>query len=114
MLQIIISFSIDSKKAGLQPPPPPPPPPPPFPSNTMTFGKKSAVNNQSTNSSIKQPPQPPMMPTFPTINNEISSQNSISVGNNNCDMMTLKKTFNTKYKLPTFNWIILKPNQVSK
>ena len=27
-------------------------------------------------------------------------------------MLTLKKTFTTKYKLPTFNWVPLKPNQV--
>lgn len=26
--------------------------------------------------------------------------------------MTIKKKFQTKYKLPTLNWIALKPNQV--
>lgn len=26
--------------------------------------------------------------------------------------MTIKKKFQTKYKLPTLNWIVLKPNQV--
>ncbi|OTF70639.1 hypothetical protein BLA29_014207, partial [Euroglyphus maynei] len=27
-------------------------------------------------------------------------------------LMTLKRTYQTKYKLPTFNWVPLKPNQV--
>lgn len=28
------------------------------------------------------------------------------------DSMTIKKKVNTKYKLPTLNWVALKPNQV--
>ena len=29
------------------------------------------------------------------------------------DAMTIKKKVATKYKLPTLNWVALKPNQVS-
>lgn len=67
------------------PPPPPGPPPPPLP-----------TLNNSSNSTILQsfiPPPPVGMPALD-------------------GAMTIKRKVQTKYKLPTLNWIALKPNQV--
>lgn len=72
-------------------PPPPPPPPPPIPP-------------QSSISSPPPPPPPPMGASIPP------PPPPPIVGSH--DMLTLKKTYTTKYKLPTFNWVPLKPNQV--
>ncbi|KAL0268219.1 UNVERIFIED_CONTAM: hypothetical protein PYX00_010245 [Menopon gallinae] len=63
-------------------PPPPPPPPPPCPVLT------------------KAPPTAPVPPPAP------------GMGLASDGAMTIKKKVLTKYKLPTLNWIALKPNQV--
>ena len=78
-------------------PPPPPPPPPPMPT-LSTFSNQSQV--------IPPPPPPPPggpIPPPPPPPAPLGASH---------DMLTLKKTFTTKYKLPTLNWITLKPNQV--
>lgn len=75
---------------GVCMPPPPPPPPPPM---NMGMGISRA--------SLPPPPPPP-----PGLFNPAAS------GGESGKMMTIRKTFTTKYKLPTFNWVPLKPNQV--
>ncbi|XP_054160556.1 formin-like protein isoform X2 [Oppia nitens] len=78
----------------IAPPPPPPPPPPLFPV-----------------SAVLMPPPPPPPPPPPIGTSVPPPPPPPSTGVSN-DMLTLKKTYNTKYKLPTFNWVPLKPNQV--
>ncbi|XP_076328093.1 LOW QUALITY PROTEIN: formin-like protein [Tachypleus tridentatus] len=63
-------------------PMPPPPPPPPPPLPISNGGQSTGI------------PPPPGQMESPT------------------DAMTIKKRYQTKYKLPTLNWIALKPTQV--
>lgn len=72
---------------------PPPPPPPPPPAQVAP----------------PPPPPPPPMSAMPPPPPPPPMGGPGVVGH---DMLTLKKTYNTKYKLPTFNWVPLKPNQV--
>ncbi|XP_046965596.1 formin-like protein isoform X1 [Vanessa cardui] len=72
--------------APVLPPPPPaplPPPPPPPPV-------------------IAPPPPAPPAPPAP----------GLMLPPHHTDAMTIKRKVDTKYKLPTLNWIALKPNQV--
>lgn len=87
--------------ALLAPPPPPPPPPsssasssscPPPPPPPMMGGPKGGL------SSFAPPPPPPVAGSMPAPDGA----------------MTIKRKVQTKYKLPTLNWIALKPNQVSE
>ncbi|GAB0098667.1 Formin-like protein [Sergentomyia squamirostris] len=76
--------------AALAPPPPPPlapPCPPPPPNGTKNIGRASPF--------IPTPPPP------------IAGQMQAPDG-----AMTIKRKVQTKYKLPTLNWVALKPNQV--
>lgn len=115
-----------------QQPPPPPPPPPPLSSSNILIPKTRA--DAVAPGSVVAPPPPPPPPPPPSSKNPVQNNLSVIHGpsktkpmapkppNNlvrndlpsdvNCDMMTLKKTFSTQYKLPTFNWLTLKPNQV--
>ncbi|XP_037031571.1 formin-like protein [Bradysia coprophila] len=76
--------------AALAPPAPPPPCPPPPP---------PALNNNSINAT-KQPPS--FIPPPPAAGFMLAPDGA----------MTIKRKVQTKYKLPTLNWIALKPNQV--
>ncbi|XP_013116718.1 formin-like protein isoform X2 [Stomoxys calcitrans] len=92
----------------LPPPPPPPappaPPPPPLGSgltpNAFTPPvpppSQRALPHQNSTSMIFQPPPPPVAGFMPAPDGA----------------MTIKRKVPTKYKLPTLNWIALKPNQV--
>lgn len=89
----------------ISPPPPPPPPPPLMP---------LSMSNQSL--PPPPPPPPPMMngpgksgpPPPPPPPPGLPPQSTSSDSN----MFTIKKNYTTKFKLPTFNWVPLKPNQV--
>ncbi|XP_053609706.1 formin-like protein isoform X2 [Plodia interpunctella] len=74
-----------------QPPPPPaaPPPPPPAPA---------------------APPPPPLTPFVPPP--PAPPAPGLMHPPQQHDAMTIKRKVDTKYKLPTLNWIALKPNQV--
>uniref|UniRef100_A0A224YZX3 Rho gtpase binding protein n=1 Tax=Rhipicephalus zambeziensis TaxID=60191 RepID=A0A224YZX3_9ACAR len=72
-------------------PPPPPPPPPPPGSNAIPVPPPMVPPLKG---GILAPPPPPGSMQAPP------------------DAMTIKRKFQTKYKLPTLNWIALKPNQV--
>lgn len=69
----------------LPPPPPAPQPPPPPPPPVIA-------------------PPPPAPPAPPAPGLMLPPQHT--------DAMTIKRKVDTKYKLPTLNWIALKPNQV--
>lgn len=104
---------------GPSPAPVPPPPPPPPPSSSMV-SPLTATNNVPKKGMAPQPPpmppanQPTQVKTTRMLQNLAKNEtnNNATINPNNCDMMTLKKTFSTQYKLPTFNWLTLKPNQV--
>lgn len=86
--------------------PPPPPPPPPMPPMIGAVGMSvppppppMPMCGGSKMEGIVPPPPPPM--GIP-----------LSQSESNPNMFTIKKNFTTKFKLPTFNWVPLKPNQV--
>lgn len=74
-------------------PPPPPPAPPMMNSFGDTMSPPPPPQKPGTTSFIPPPPMPGMMPA-PS------------------GAMTIKRKVLTKYKLPTLNWVALKPNQV--
>ncbi|KAI1304649.1 Formin-like protein 2 [Halotydeus destructor] len=85
------------------PPPPlpgtvsmPPPPPPPLPGSVAMPPPPPPLPQSFSRAGLPPPPPPPPggMP---------SSESS---------MFTIKKGYKTNFKLPTFNWVALKPNQV--
>ncbi|XP_017875904.1 formin-like protein isoform X2 [Ceratina calcarata] len=77
-----------SPSAPAPPPPPPPPCPPPPPMAPLSPG------DQKLPPPVPIPPPPAGMMQAPD------------------GAMTIKRKVQTKYKLPTLNWIALKPNQV--
>lgn len=97
-------------QASAPPPPPPPcasipPPPPPPPGSTIAPPPPPPMPGCS---SMPPPPPPPPMPGAIPPPPPMMPLPGMAAH----DMLTLKKTFNTKFKLPTFNWMALKPNQV--
>ncbi|KAL0125109.1 hypothetical protein PUN28_004332 [Cardiocondyla obscurior] len=74
--------------APVPPPPPPPPCPPPPPMAPLSVGDHKL---------------PPPVPIPPPPAGMMQAPNGA---------MTIKRKVQTKYKLPTLNWIALKPNQV--
>lgn len=83
--------AIESSEPAVMPPPIPPPPP------------ASALA-----ASTMAPPRPPPMfappPPVPPVPGYMPAPDGA---------MTIKRKYLTKYKLPTLNWVPLKPNQVS-
>lgn len=76
------------------PPPPAPVPPPPPPA-------------------APAPPPPPPPPTLvPAPPPPAPPAPGLMLPPHHTDAMTIKRKVDTKYKLPTLNWIALKPNQV--
>nr|CDP93282.1 BMA-FRL-1 [Brugia malayi] len=96
--------------------PPSPPPPPPGPPQGKGLSKLTATNHippppplpQVNNAIGKLPPPPPP----PLLNSIRSSQLSSKISPPASDVMTIKKIYNTRNKLPLLNWCPLKPNQV--
>uniref|UniRef100_A0A1I8EIQ5 GBD/FH3 domain-containing protein n=1 Tax=Wuchereria bancrofti TaxID=6293 RepID=A0A1I8EIQ5_WUCBA len=96
--------------------PPSPPPPPPGPHQGKEPSKLTAANHipppppppQVNNAIGKLPPPPPP----PLLNSIRSSQLSSKISPPASDVMTIKKIYNTRNKLPLLNWCPLKPNQV--
>uniref|UniRef100_A0A4W5QDU9 Formin like 2 n=1 Tax=Hucho hucho TaxID=62062 RepID=A0A4W5QDU9_9TELE len=76
--------------AGLAVPPPPPPPPGPM-----------AV------SAPPPPPPPPMAPPLP------GCGSPTVIFNSGLAAVKIKKPIKTKFRLPVFNWVALKPNQIN-
>ncbi|KRZ94840.1 Formin-like protein [Trichinella sp. T8] len=97
-----VDLAMDTSAKALSPPPPPPPPlPPPPPPPPMNRTASPAVL-------IPPPPPPPLAANgFPSF-----SPNNPSLPTPNTGNMTIKRRIQTKYKLPTLNWVALRPNQV--
>ncbi|VDN55010.1 unnamed protein product [Dracunculus medinensis] len=89
--------------------PPSPPPPPPGPHRIMESNVASKDEPNKTSIPPAPPPPPPVVsiscpPPAPPL-----TKNVLSPPAN--DVMTIKKVYNTKNKLPLLNWCPLKPNQ---
>ncbi|XP_043472037.1 formin-like protein isoform X2 [Leptopilina heterotoma] len=86
----IISATSPMQVSAPAPPPPPPPPPPCPPPPPATLSMKDNRGSPP----VPIPPPPAGMMQAPD------------------GAMTIKRKVQTKYKLPTLNWVALKPNQV--
>ncbi|XP_039187254.1 formin-like protein 1 isoform X2 [Crotalus tigris] len=73
------------------PQPPPPPPPPPL---LLTFGGPVA-------------PPPPPPPPPPMIDGTTFPASTVTAA------VKIKKPIQTKFRMPVFNWVALKPNQIN-
>uniref|UniRef100_H3DGD5 Formin like 2 n=1 Tax=Tetraodon nigroviridis TaxID=99883 RepID=H3DGD5_TETNG len=125
---------IHSGVAGGMPAPPPPPPPPPLPVNgawvqleavrplfSRPEGRPlsafSAVSNgpstpspaaaASEISAPLPPPPPPLAPPLPGCGTPTVIMNS------GLAAVKIKKPIKTKFRMPVFNWVALKPNQIN-
>uniref|UniRef100_A0A8C4GEA0 Formin-like 2a n=1 Tax=Dicentrarchus labrax TaxID=13489 RepID=A0A8C4GEA0_DICLA len=85
------------KKGDAAPPPPPPPPPPPLPPT----GPASLI------SAPLPPPPPPVAPPLPGCGTPTVIMNS------GLAAVKIKKPIKTKFCMPVFNWVALKPNQIN-
>ncbi|KAA0713216.1 Formin-like protein 3 [Triplophysa tibetana] len=74
---------------------PPPPPPPPPPGHSMEI------------SAPLPPPPPPCAPPLP------GSGTPTVIFNSGLTAVKIKKPIKTKFRLPVFNWVALKPNQIN-
>ncbi|XP_057191523.1 formin-like protein 2 isoform X4 [Triplophysa rosa] len=77
------------------PPPPPPPPPPPLPGPAVDIFAPMP------------PPPPPMAPPLPGCGSPTVIMNS------GLAAVKIKKPIKTKFRMPVFNWVALKPNQIN-
>ncbi|XP_023256990.1 formin-like protein 2 [Seriola lalandi dorsalis] len=82
--------------AGASAPPPPPPPPPPLPVNGTYVYKRQLP-----------PPPPPVAPPLPGCGTPTVIMNS------GLAAVKIKKPIKTKFRMPVFNWVALKPNQIN-
>ncbi|XP_017137016.1 formin-like protein isoform X4 [Drosophila miranda] len=91
-----------------QPPPPAPPIPPPPPMMPgMGLSPLGSPNGSIASTAPSPPHAPPMLCSFPPPPPPVAGFMPAPDG-----AMTIKRKVPTKYKLPTLNWIPLKPNQV--
>lgn len=97
--------------------PPPPQPTPPIPNGLPNGqiphanGPISAPNGLSAAPAATPPPPPPPPPVAPPPPPAPPAPGCMTPPHHT-DAMTIKRKVDTKYKLPTLNWIALKPNQV--
>ncbi|KAG9349246.1 hypothetical protein JZ751_027689 [Albula glossodonta] len=106
-------------QGAVSPPPPPPPPPPPGP---------GSVPNGPSGASAPPPPPPPPAPSTPSSptpssrpsRGDLPSPSSASTPG--CpaparlrisNTVKIKKPIKTKFRMPVFNWVALKPNQIN-
>ncbi|KAL5290677.1 FMNL2 family protein [Megaselia abdita] len=110
-VQISNGQSSDSSVCVPPPPPPPmiavPPPPAPPPPPMMNNGFHSFKSIQDSANNNHPPKAPPMLSSFAPPPPPVAGFMPAPDG-----AMTIKRKVQTKYKLPTLNWIALKPNQV--
>ncbi|XP_016401944.1 formin-like protein 2 [Sinocyclocheilus rhinocerous] len=82
------------------PPPAPPPPPPPLPAVDISVPMP--------------PPPPPMAPPLPGCGSPTVIMNSgLAEGPIKLYSVKIKKPIKTKFRMPVFNWVALKPNQIN-
>lgn len=97
--------AVASQAFGGSAPPPPPPPPP-------GLAASAAPPPPPLPGSCGGPPAPPKLPIGMMGGPRPPPPAPGMVSLAPPDSMTIKKKVNTKYKLPTLNWVALKPNQV--
>nr|XP_056717326.1 formin-like protein 2 isoform X2 [Euleptes europaea] len=78
-------------------PPPPPPPPPPLPGPAT----------EPVPAPPMPPPPPPSAPPLP------GTASPTVVFNSGLAAVKIKKPIKTKFRMPVFNWVALKPNQIN-
>ncbi|XP_041631337.1 formin-like protein isoform X5 [Drosophila kikkawai] len=93
--------------ASPPPPPPPAPPAPPPPPMMPGFSPMISPNGSLTSTAPSPPHAPPMLSSFQPPPPPAAGFMPAPDG-----AMTIKRKVPTKYKLPTLNWVALKPNQV--
>lgn len=89
------------------PPPPPAPPAPPPPPMMPGLSPLGSPNGSVTSTAPSPPHAPPTLSSFQPPPPPVAGFMPAPDG-----AMTIKRKVPTKYKLPTLNWIALKPNQV--
>ncbi|XP_050684285.1 formin-like protein isoform X2 [Leptidea sinapis] len=93
---------------GHMSPSPPPPPPPP----AALLNGSSAPAPPPPPAPLPPPPPPPPLSVQPPAPPPAPPAPGMLPPPHHTDAMTIKRKVDTKYKLPTLNWIALKPNQV--
>ncbi|XP_054642397.1 formin-like protein 2 isoform X4 [Dunckerocampus dactyliophorus] len=84
--------------------PPPPPPPPPLPPTGPTSDMLAPL----------PPPPPPAAPPLPGCGTPTVIMNSgLAEGPIKLFSVKIKKPIKTKFRMPVFNWVALKPNQIN-
>ncbi|XP_071978606.1 formin-like protein 2 isoform X4 [Engystomops pustulosus] len=87
--------------AAAPPPPPPPPPAPPLPGPAVE-------------APIPPPPPPPGAPPLPgTASPTVIFHSGLADGPIKLFSVKIKKPIKTKFRMPVFNWVALKPNQIN-
>ncbi|XP_022644817.1 formin-like protein CG32138 isoform X6 [Varroa destructor] len=91
------------------PVPPPPPPPPPMPPGGAVMAPPPPPMPTKISGEVPPPPPPPMNPGVMPMTGERSGPPLPVAG-----LMTIRHPkMKTKYKLPTLNWIALRPTEVN-
>ncbi|XP_049583793.1 formin-like protein 2 isoform X2 [Syngnathus scovelli] len=97
-----------SLPAPAPPPLPPPPPPPPPPAPPLPLCASSGL------SPPPPPPPPPAAPPLPGCGTPTVIINSgLAEGPIKLFSVKIKKPIKTKFRMPVFNWVALKPNQIN-
>ncbi|XP_043381575.1 formin-like protein 2 isoform X5 [Chelonia mydas] len=85
-------------------PPPPPPPPPPLPGPAAETAPAPPL----------PPPPPPSAPPLPgTASPTVVFNSGLADGPIKLFSVKIKKPIKTKFRMPVFNWVALKPNQIN-
>ncbi|XP_032759179.1 formin-like protein 2 isoform X1 [Rattus rattus] len=87
----------------MSPPPPPPPPHLPHPSSPPLPGPAA----ETVPAPPLPPPPPPSAPPLP------GTSSPTVVFNSGLAAVKIKKPIKTKFRMPVFNWVALKPNQIN-
>ncbi|KAM4602205.1 formin-like protein 2 [Polymixia lowei] len=86
------------------PPAPPPPPPPPPPCRSSELSSSSVP---------MPPPPPPVAPPLPGGSPTVIFNSGLAEGPLKLFSVKIKKPIQTKFRMPVFNWVALKPSQIN-
>ncbi|XP_038421138.1 LOW QUALITY PROTEIN: formin-like protein 2 [Canis lupus familiaris] len=89
------------------PPPPPPPPPPPLLPPPPPPPPLPGPAAETVPAPPLPPPPPPSAPPLP------GTSSPTVVFNSGLAAVKIKKPIKTKFRMPVFNWVALKPNQIN-
>ncbi|XP_038282246.1 LOW QUALITY PROTEIN: formin-like protein 2 [Canis lupus familiaris] len=89
------------------PPPPPPPPPPPSSPPPPPPPPLPGPAAETVPAPPLPPPPPPSAPPLP------GTSSPTVVFNSGLAAVKIKKPIKTKFRMPVFNWVALKPNQIN-